>query len=482
MSEPPEQPAADPPPTLAWALLALALIAWGASLATREPTPQTAEAPVPADAGEPEPELPPLPPPPEALPEGLVDADVRAAPGQAAALADRLAAAGVNAALNATGGAAGSGLGLSEQARDASNGLLQPLCNVAIAGVDREDWPARVEEALDGCAEAEARGLFLPRTLGLGISAPPTPGAGPSLLGLDDPRLDRLFEAATRRDLPIVLEVGGPRSWFAPLEGNPDRPFLEAHPELHFHGERVDGLRWPSWEAVFAAFEARVRRHPEATFVVVGWAGAQEDLDRLEALLQAHAGLHLTLGAPRPAPEAVAALVRAHPERVLFGSGLVRTPDGFVVRGLTRDVDDVRRLYTEALEYAEALDLPADVARGVFGANARRVFRLQHAASQEVGAEESGAAADPGESARPEAAPTSPAAGAPAADSPATGTPTANAPTTAPTTTTPATGAPAAPRAPSPPPEPAPTEAIADAPPRPAEPPPTEAPEPAPEL
>ena len=50
MSEPPEQPAADPPPTLAWALLALALIAWGASLATREPTPQTAEAPVPADA------------------------------------------------------------------------------------------------------------------------------------------------------------------------------------------------------------------------------------------------------------------------------------------------------------------------------------------------------------------------------------------------------------------------------------------------
>ena len=39
MSEPPEQPAADPPPTLAWALLALALIAWGASLATREPTP-----------------------------------------------------------------------------------------------------------------------------------------------------------------------------------------------------------------------------------------------------------------------------------------------------------------------------------------------------------------------------------------------------------------------------------------------------------
>ncbi|HJL37014.1 MAG TPA: hypothetical protein RMG95_15085, partial [Polyangiaceae bacterium LLY-WYZ-15_(1-7)] len=66
MSEPPEQPAADPPPTLAWALLALALIAWGASLATREPTPQTAEAPVPADAGEPEPELPPLLPPPEA--------------------------------------------------------------------------------------------------------------------------------------------------------------------------------------------------------------------------------------------------------------------------------------------------------------------------------------------------------------------------------------------------------------------------------
>ena len=178
-----------------------------------------------------------------------------------------------------------------------AEGVRHGLCNLPLAGVGRDDFAARLSEALERCAEA--RGVFLPRSLGLGIRR-----ADRSLLQLDDEALDPIF--ATGK--PVVIESGGPGEWF---EG-----------EGSFVGETEDGVEWPTREQLRAALERRASRHPGVPIALVDWGY----LDA-EGLTRWVSRDHRYVIATGPAPEGADAVLRAHPDRFLFGSGLTLTPD-----------------------------------------------------------------------------------------------------------------------------------------------------------
>ena len=106
-----------------------------------------------------------------------------------------------------------------------------------------------------------ARGLKIPKGLGLGYPAPD----GKHLLPIDDKGLDPLFEEAGALGMPVAIHIGDPKAfWQPPTPANERWDELQAHPEWSFYGPDI-----PPWQALYDAFERRVARHPKTTFIAV---------------------------------------------------------------------------------------------------------------------------------------------------------------------------------------------------------------------
>lgn len=224
-------------------------------------------------------------------------------------------------------------------------GVRHGLCNVPLAGVGRDEFSDRLREALDGCGEA--KGIFLPRTLGLGIRRDDR-----TLLQLDDDALDPIFALGK----PVVIESGGPAAWF---EG-----------EGPFTGEAEPGTDWPTRTELSETLARRAQRHPELSIVLVDWGYL--DQAGLQAWVSAAHRYVITSGA---APEGADAVMRAHPDRFLFGTGLTLTPDAARRGPEGVPIANAEEAWTAALAELEPL-LDEESRAQVLRANAQQVLGL----------------------------------------------------------------------------------------------------------
>jgi predicted TIM-barrel fold metal-dependent hydrolase len=321
---------------------------------------------------------------------GLEQAD------QALAIMD---AEGIAIALNASGGAPGSGLERSIEIAERTHGRLRPYCNIGLRGVEEPDFAESVVAHLEACKEAGAVGLKLFKSLGLGITL-----ADGSLLAVDDPRLDIMFATAGRLGLPVLIHSGDPQAFFRPPTPENERyAELRVHPAWSFHGERPDGVPWPSWETVFAQFERRVARHPETTFVGAHFGNAPEEPRRVGRMLERYPNLVVETGARIPEigrhdPDEMHRLFVRHADRILFGTDLAVTSDGLTLGSRGEDPDPPDRVpaffashfryfETRARGFAhptpiqgdwtiDGIGLPREVLEKLYYRNALRVFGL----------------------------------------------------------------------------------------------------------
>ena len=269
-----------------------------------------------------------------------IDVHVHVAPRLADRAARLFGEQGIEVALNASGGAPGQGLELSEEVAGQTGGRLLYYCNLSFAGVETPEWPTYVAETLEACKQHGARGLKISKALGLGIRL-----SDGSLLAVDDPRLDPVFERCADLSLPVLLHSGDPVAFFQPDGPQNERHAeLAAHPEWSFHGEYAPGRPWPSWEQVYAQFERRVLRHPRTKFLGAHFGNAAEDPRRVAALLERAPHYHIDTAARvpelgrRPAAEMRAFFVKWQ-DRVLFGSDTAVTPDGLTLGSRGEDHD-----------------------------------------------------------------------------------------------------------------------------------------------
>jgi predicted TIM-barrel fold metal-dependent hydrolase len=247
------------------------------------------------------------------------------------------------------------------------------------------DWadlavPERLAASLRESAERGARGLKVWKDLGLGVR-----DADGRLVLSDDRRLGPLWEAAGATGLPVLIHTADPVAFWAPLDERNERlEELTRHPEWWYGGGGV-----PSYERLIEALAALVRAHPDTTFIGAHVASAAEDLARVDALLEALPNLHVDisarLGELGRQPRAARRLIERHPTRVLFGT------DAFPP--LAR----AYRTYFRALETADehfaygvveddpwpqgrwrisGLDLSPPTLRAVYADNARRLIRI----------------------------------------------------------------------------------------------------------
>ncbi len=331
-----------------------------------------------------------------------VDAHVHAGPAAVPHLVRLMDAHGLDVAVNLSGGWLGAGLDESLAAAAATRGRVVVLANPPLGALRAggPDAVTRMAAQLAEVKEKGAKGLKFFKSLGLGARWPDG-----TLVAVDDPSLDPLFERAGALGLPVAIHTADPVAFWDPVTPANERfDELSVHPDWSYAGKDV-----PSWTALYDAFLRRVARHPRTTFIGVHFGNAPEDPARVERALDAYPNLFVDTAARVPelgrhAPTLLRALLVKHPDRVLFGTDLgVGVEEFDLMLGSTGaerpTAADVERFFGATWRYFETTDvdfehptpiqgrwrisglgLGRELLDRLYAANAVRVFALERTA------------------------------------------------------------------------------------------------------
>jgi len=270
---------------------------------------------------------------------------------------------------------------------------LRPLgptvgfCHVPDLSRIGDDSSEELRRAVKASRSCGAAGVKVWKNLGLWL----TDGDG-RLLSILDRRLDGLWEAAAEESMPVVIHVGDPPAFFAPVdEANPRYEELKDHPDWCY----ANGP-FPSLERLHQDFIALLARQPQTVFVAAHF-GCFLPFATLRDALATHDNLHVDTSArvaDLGGPERVLArdIVLTFPSRVLFGTDFARTVH-FELPVASADRGDLSANHSEHYRFFETdervtlpfpfqqssepivgLALPADVLDAVYAGNARRLF------------------------------------------------------------------------------------------------------------
>jgi len=245
-------------------------------------------------------------------------------------------------------------------------------------------WQA--EEIGKGKA-AGAAGVKILKTLGLYLRDGGTAG---TLVRVDDPRFDPMWEACGRLRMPVAMHVGDPEAFFLPIDRFNERyEELNAHPDWSFHGKD-----FPAFKEILAARDRVFARHPGTTFVALHVGHWAENLQAVGEMLDRFRNVHVEIGARigelGRQPRSSARFFDRYQDRILFGTDAIplgiETPQQVFGEDLYRIYYRFLETEDEYFDYAPApvppqgrwriygLGLPERVLGKVYYENAERVL------------------------------------------------------------------------------------------------------------
>jgi predicted TIM-barrel fold metal-dependent hydrolase len=152
----------------------------------------------------------------------------------------------------------------------------------------RPDFGRRMAEALADAKQQGASGLKVHKSLGLEYRNPDG-----SLVRVDDPRWDPIWEACGKLGFPVLIHTADPKAFFLPIDATNERwEELQRHPDWSFHR-----LGFPSYEELLEQFISVVKRHPKTNFIGAHVASSAEDLGQVGRWLDAYPNLCIDLAA-----------------------------------------------------------------------------------------------------------------------------------------------------------------------------------------
>jgi predicted TIM-barrel fold metal-dependent hydrolase len=141
-----------------------------------------------------------------------------------------------------------------------------------------------------------------------------------SLIPIDDPRFDSIWEACGELGLPVLIHTADPAAFFLPIDKTNERyEELLRHPEWSFFGKD-----YPSRESLLAALNRVIERFPNTTFIGAHVANNAEDLATVAKWLDRYSNLYLDT-ASRIAelgrqPNTAREFFIRYQDRILFGT------------------------------------------------------------------------------------------------------------------------------------------------------------------
>jgi predicted TIM-barrel fold metal-dependent hydrolase len=250
-------------------------------------------------------------------------------------------------------------------------------------------WTARTIASVDAEIAQGAVAVKVWKNIGMVEKSP----AG-QMIFLDDRGFDGVMAHLQARRVPLIAHQAEPRNCWLPLEQmttENDRSYFREHPEYHMylHPEQ------PTYEALLAARDRFVARHPRLQVVGAHLASLEWSVDELAKYLDAHPNATADMAARMTQVQyqsqrdynAVRRFFIKYQHRILYGSDL--TLDSPVDRAqFTKEVEafwrsDWAYLATDTVQHIDAINadvkglaLPRSVIDNLYYLNAQRVFRL----------------------------------------------------------------------------------------------------------
>ena len=189
--------------------------------------------------------------------------------------------------------------------------------NLDYAGWDEPDFAARAVKQVEEGHRLGAAGFKEYKRLGLFLRD----GKG-SLLKVDDPKLDPMWERCGELHMPVSIHVADPKAFWLPYNDKNERwKELRDHRSWWFG----DTNKYPAWKELLESLNRVIARHPRTTFVCVHFANNAEELDWVGQSLGRFPNLMADLAARIPElgrhqPEQVRRLFLKYQDRILFGT------------------------------------------------------------------------------------------------------------------------------------------------------------------
>ncbi len=179
----------------------------------------------------------------------------------------------------------------------------------------REDFSHQTVLALNTAVQQGVSGLKLFKQFGLGYKNPDG-----SLIKIDDPRWDKIWEACGRLGIPVIMHTADPMAFFLPIDKTNERwEELYRHPNWSFSSET-----FPSREELLRARNLVIRRHPTTTFIGAHMANNAEDLRTIGEWLDAYPNLYLEIASRISElgrqPYSARKFFLKYGDRILFGT------------------------------------------------------------------------------------------------------------------------------------------------------------------
>lgn len=292
--------------------------------------------------------------------------------------------------VNLTGGS-GDGLAATIKNFDrAFPGRFVTMTEPTWTRASEPGYSAWQAEEIAKAKAAGAVGLKILKTLGLYLR---DGGPAGTLVKIDDPRFDPMWDACGRLGLPVAMHVGDPEAFFLPIDRFNERyEELSAHPDWSFYGRD-----FPSFTAILEARDRVFARHPNTTFVALHVGHWGENLQAVGEMLDRFPNVHIEIGARigelGRQPRTAARFFDKYQDRILFGTDAIplgtETPQQVFGEDLYRIYYRFLETEDEHFDYAPArippqgrwriygLGLPDQILRKVYNANAERVLRLK---------------------------------------------------------------------------------------------------------
>ncbi|MCO6457872.1 MAG: amidohydrolase [Pirellulaceae bacterium] len=239
----------------------------------------------------------------------------------------------------------------------------------------RPDFARRTAQRLEDARTRGAVGLKIFKQFGLGYRNPDG-----SLIRIDDPRWDPIWQACGRLKLPVLIHTADPAAFFAPIDETNERwEELHRHPEWSFPADK-----FPPRQELLDARNRVIERHPGTTFIGAHMANNPEDLAAVGQWLDRYPNLYVEF-ASRIAelgrqPYTARTFFLRYADRILFGT------DGPWPEARLHAYWRFLETYDENFPYSEkdfppqglwnihGIGLPDDVLRKVYHENAERLF------------------------------------------------------------------------------------------------------------
>ena len=239
--------------------------------------------------------------------------------------------------------------------------------------LDAPDFSEQMVKRIDDAVARGARGLKITKELGLQVKF-----KDGKRLGVDDPKLDPVWEECGRLGIPVAIHVTDPEAFFHPLDATNERyDELIDNPDWLFYGPQ-----FPSKASILDARNRMFARHPNTTFISLHVGNWPEDLDYVSDLLNRYPNVVVEVGAREAElgrqPQRARRFFLEYQDRILFGTDATPTEDMYRNYFRWLETADEYFDYYNAPEQGRwkiyGMDLPDEVLEKVYHANAEKIF------------------------------------------------------------------------------------------------------------